>query len=187
MRTETITRVIYTFEELSDKAKQKAIDNLSSINVDYDWWDSVYEDANQVGITITSFDLDRNRHAESKICNPEETAELILENHGQECETYKTAQAFMNEYKPLKAKFDRIEEINERFSNHHSKLAYKIFDYGEKLENEIDELKDDFKKSITEDYSINLQKEYEYLCSDEAIREHIESNDYEFMEDGKLA
>ena len=40
-------------EKLSDKAKQKAIEKFYDINVDYDWWDSVYEDAKNIGLKIT--------------------------------------------------------------------------------------------------------------------------------------
>ena len=35
----TIETKIYTFNELSDEAKVKAIDNYRDINVDHEWWD----------------------------------------------------------------------------------------------------------------------------------------------------
>ena len=38
----TIETVVYDFDELSDEAKQKAINNLSDINVDYGWWEFQY-------------------------------------------------------------------------------------------------------------------------------------------------
>ena len=46
---------------------------------------------------------------------------------------------------------------------------------------------DDFLQSLCEDYRIILRNEYEYLTSEEAIIETIESNEYYFTEDGKLA
>ncbi len=36
---------VYTYDELSDKAKERARDWYREGNLDYDWWDSVYEDA----------------------------------------------------------------------------------------------------------------------------------------------
>ena len=54
------------------------------------------------------------------------------------------------------------------------------------FDNDCDILDDEFRVSILEDYRIMLQKQYEYLCSEEAIIETIEANDYEFTEDGKL-
>ena len=47
---------VYTFDELSDEAKQKAIEHWREGYLDYDWWDAVYEDADQcakiLGINI---------------------------------------------------------------------------------------------------------------------------------------
>lgn len=184
MRTETTTRNLYKFEELTETAKQKAIESNYDLNVDYEWWNYTYEDAKQVGITITSFDLDRNRNATSTIDNCHETAKLILNNHGETCETYKTAKRFLAEYMPLKVKFDKAEEISQRHNVLHD---HGLSDLLCKLENEIDDATREFKQSITEDYSIILQKQYEYLYSDEAIQETIEANEHEFTEDGKLA
>ena len=41
MRTETIK--IYRFEELNDKAKEQAIEESRLINVQYEWWDGIYD------------------------------------------------------------------------------------------------------------------------------------------------
>jgi hypothetical protein len=182
MRTETTTRNLYTFDELSETAKENAINQLSNINVDYKWWESEYEDAEQVGITITSFDLDRNRHACADIPNCQETAELILSNHGEECETYKTAKTFLDQYLPIKEKRDKCDDIYSR-----NKYRKCLSDTLDSLKSDLETLTEDFKQSITEDYSIMLQHQYEYLCSSEAIEETIKANEYEFAEDGELA
>ena len=54
MRTIEITA--YQFAELSDKAKQKALETLSDINFHDDWFDAVYEDFKMIceclGITL---------------------------------------------------------------------------------------------------------------------------------------
>ena len=55
MRVETTTRNIYTWDELNEKQQEKAIEKLWDLNVDYDWWDGVYEDASSVGLTISGF------------------------------------------------------------------------------------------------------------------------------------
>ena len=47
MRTETIN--IYTFDELSVAAKEKALETYRDWNVDgFDWWDCVYDDAKHI-------------------------------------------------------------------------------------------------------------------------------------------
>jgi len=55
----TIETTVYKFDELSDEAKQQSIENLYDLNVDYEWWDCTYEDAENIGLKISEFDLDR--------------------------------------------------------------------------------------------------------------------------------
>jgi len=164
MKTKIIN--IYSFNELSEEAKQKAIEKLSDINVSFDWWKSTYEDAEIIGLKITGFDLDRNRHATGHlILSFAETVANILKEHGPKCETYKTAEKYMKQWEPVFSKYMETEEG----------------------EGELMEIEEDFLKELLEDYSIILQNEYEYLQSDEAIIGTIEANEYEFTEDGKLA
>jgi len=168
------TKVInpYQFSELSDEAKEKAISNLSDINVDYEWYESIYEDASNIGLKITGFDLDRNRHADGEFTlSACEVAQNIINNHGDECETYKTAQSFLNDFNPVFA--DYMDETNENYENRES-------------EDKLTDIESEFLNSLLEDYSIMLQNECEYLQSDEAIIKTIEANEYDFDEDGNL-
>jgi hypothetical protein len=64
---QTRTKNVFTFEELSEEAKEKAIVNLYDVNVDYEWYadDCIFEEiAKDYGIGINmaevSFDLGRN-------------------------------------------------------------------------------------------------------------------------------
>jgi hypothetical protein len=175
MRTETVIREIYTFEELSEKAKEKALRKLSNINLEHNWWQFEYEDAANIGLKLTAFDLDRNKHAEGFFLNSAtEVADKIMKEHGNQCETYKTAFNFLNERDTLVRKFsdganfDVVTEEN----------AYEF-------DQEADELEEQFLEDILNDYSDILQKQYEYLYSDEAIKETIECNGYEFTVDGE--
>lgn len=40
----TIETTVYTFDELSDSAKQKALDADRDRDVDHNWWEFTYED-----------------------------------------------------------------------------------------------------------------------------------------------
>jgi hypothetical protein len=165
----TIEIQLFKFNELSEAAKEKALEKLWDLNVDHDWWNDTYEDAKSIGLKITSFDLDRNRHANGEfIFEAKDVIDAILSNHGENCETYKTAENFKSQLFPL---LEKELELEER-------------DYD--LEGEIADLEDEFLKSLLEDYSIILQKEQEYLTSEEAIKECIEANDYDFTEDGEI-
>lgn len=167
----TIRIKLYKFSELSESAKQKAIENLSDINVDYNWWTSTYEDAKNIGLKITSFDLDRNRNAKGEFSlSAAEVAQNIISNHGEMCETYKTAEKFLEEWQPI---FN--EYMDEQSKKYESSEA----------EDELQDIEDDFLKSLLEDYSIILQNECEYLQSEDAIIETIEANEYEFTITGE--
>ena len=48
----TIRTKVYLFSELSEKVKQKVINDNYDINVDYEWWESAYEDAANIGLKI---------------------------------------------------------------------------------------------------------------------------------------
>jgi len=184
----TIETTVYKFDELNENAKQKALQQFYDLNVSHDWWDYTYDDAKNVGIKITAFDLDRRKSCDGEFYdNAEAVAQKITEEHGENCETYKTAKAFLLEMEAMeeRAKTDYenykiknpIEEERE-YSDFNS-----YFDY--EWENETEDAKEDFKKSIFEDYANMLQNEYEYLTSEAAIIESIEANEYEFTEDGK--
>jgi hypothetical protein len=167
-----ISTTVYTFEELSPSAQATALDECRYFGVEHDWWDGVYEDAARVGVKITSFDLDRNRHAEGNFtCPAHEVAQNIFNEHGEQCETHKTAAAFMGGWQPV---FDNY--MDETHPEYESREA----------ENKLMELEEEFLKSILEDYSIILQHECEYLSSDEAVEEMIRANGYEYTADGRL-
>ena len=58
----------------------------------------------------------------------------------------------------------------------------------ENTDNDADyeNLEEDFLNAIGKDFLILLENDYEYLQSDDAIIETIQSNAYEFTKDGKL-
>ena len=167
-----IETTVYSFSELSDAAKEKAREWYRNGALDYDWWESTYEDAEQAGLKITSFDLERNRHAKGEfISGAENCAWLIENNHGDTCETYKTAKAFLAE---------RDEAVNTAPKDENGELENE-----RELDEKLDDIESDFLKSILEDYSILLQKEYEYLMSNESVDENILANEYTFTANGK--
>jgi len=166
----TIRTKVYQFSELSEQAKQKAIEWGYDLNVSYGWWESVYEDAEQIGLKITGFDIDRASYCQGDFTlSANEVAQNIFNNHGEHCETYKTAESFMNDWQPL-------------FNNYMDE-AHADYESSES-ESKLMDLEEGFKNSLCEDYRIMLSKEYDYLTSEAAIIETIESNEYEFKADG---
>jgi hypothetical protein len=166
----TITIALYSFNELTEETQRKAISLLSDLNTPHGWWNNTYEDAKRVNLKLTGFDFDRENYCNGDfITVAETTATLILKKHGQECDTFKTAKAFLNDYLPKKKKFEK-ENPGWYFTH----------------EDEACQLEEDFLKAILKDYLRILKKECEFLESKEQIIETINANDYLFFEDGKL-
>ena len=59
-----VTHYLYKFEELSDRAKDKARSWYLEGQLDYDWWDSVYEDALRMA-EILGIEIDYRHHPAS--------------------------------------------------------------------------------------------------------------------------
>lgn len=169
MKKKTIE--LYQWNELPEEWKKNVLDKHFSINVDHEWWNFTYEDAKTAGIKITEFDTDRFCKGEfiedALFC-----ANAIIKEHGEECETYKTAKQFLAERDEIvntapKDKDGEVEDESE-------------------LDEKLDACEEEFRKSILEDYRIILRKEFEYLTSEEAIAETFEANKYYFDETGSI-
>lgn len=170
----TIKIKIYSFDELTDYAKENAINELSDINVSFEWWSFTFEDAENIGLKIKGFDLVRYCECEF-IYGAIECANKIIKEHGQNCQTFNTAHQFLIDRNNLVAKYS--DGKNLEIVAEHNEYEF---------DQECNELENDFLKSISEDYRIILNKEYEYQTSKDAIIESIKSNAYDFTEDGEI-
>lgn len=179
MRTETYTRNIYTLDEVKDKAIEVNWD----INVDYDWWQWVCEDAAEIGLDINEFDIDRNNHCTGELlASCREVADRIIANHGSLCDTYRLAKNFLAEAEPLIIWLHRVEE--SRYDIYHRGGVADT--YCEK-EDKLAKLERKFKRDLLMEYAVIIKKDYEYLTRPEAIEATLRTNEYEFNEDGTIA
>lgn len=155
----TVRTKVYKFDELSDKAKQKVLTALIHINVEDEWWEFIYEDAENIGLKLTGFDIGRGNECTGEfILNAKDCAEKIIENHGETCDTYNSATAFL-------AGYDNVSNEIE--------------------DGDIEDEGNEFLKALLQDYLKMLRDEYEYQTSEEAIIETIIANKYEFTADGR--
>ncbi len=60
----TVTQEVYTFDELSDDAKQAAIDGYREGALEYDWWEFVYT-GYFGGVDTFAFAITRSGHCQS--------------------------------------------------------------------------------------------------------------------------
>lgn len=148
----TIEISVYTFEELTEEQQQKAIERYSNINVDFEWWNYIYNELDNLGLKCHGFDIDRGSYCKlSFVSSARIVAKNIINDHDEACDTYNTALKFLNA-----------------------------------CDNNIENSEDDFLQELSEDYLILLRHEYEYLTSEEAIKETLITNEYDFNTDGKI-
>lgn len=148
---------VYKVQELEEKAKERALQTLSEWNTDYDWWDWIEENDQ---IRLKSFDLYHHDIEIDFTNSAEETAKQIIKDHGESTDTYKTSIAFLNNYRSMQS------------------LA------GEEDEEKREELIQEYKHDLSQDYLALLQSEYDYRTSEEALIEFADANEYEWHEDG---
>lgn len=168
----TIAINLYKFNELSEQAQQKAIEELWDLNVEYDWWESVYEDAGRIELIIDEFDIDRSTIGGYFKDGAEQTAHLIEKEHGNTTDTFKLAKTYLS-------KRDEMIESAPKDENGDFKDEWQ-------LDSDLDELDSQFLHDLLEEYIVFLKNEYAYLTSKEAIIESIEANDYDFTIKGEL-
>ena len=165
----TIRTKVYKFDGLNENAKQKAIEWYRDIN-DFDFvWDDIKEDAENIGLKIIQLS-DHSKNKGEFMLSANEVAANILRDHGNMCETYKTAEKFMDEWQPVFNNY--MDESHEDYESTES-------------EDKLQEMEDDFLQALLEDYRILYNSDIDNCNSDEYITETIQANEYEFTADGR--
>ena len=181
MRDMNVT--VYKFSELSEEAQERAIDELRSVNVDYDWYECTYDTIRTAGKLI-GLDIDRiyfdtnlycifdaeYRYVRGAVKSIQSEFPRMTDLHG----VARDLQALQRRYFYSL----RCNVASQRDTN-----SYQCFRFGEDYECEdLGDIIDDFAHWAR----ILLRDEYKYLTSDEAVKEMIEANEYEFTEAGNL-
>ncbi len=168
-------QVKFSFDELSEDKQAMVLNLKYGINIYHDWFDCLYDEAKNLGFKITEFDIDRGSYC--NIVTEEDVDDImrnILKSHGETCDTFIMATEYWGERDNLVNKYStqKAETVDD--------------DKFDEFDEEETELNEEYKKRLAEEYLSLLRKEYEYLISDEAIKETIEANEYEFTEEGEI-
>jgi hypothetical protein len=190
MRQETIVKTYLTYDELTEKQKLKALERLSDINVDGDWWHE---------------------------CTTEDF-KTILELLGySDIKTFFTGFWSQGDGASFSATFSipqNAEELQQRldtlrdyaptfFENTGLEQDFLALDFKEELQDEETSIQitqngrychentmycdnkdlQEFSRYLAARYYRDLEKTHEYLTSREAIEDTIETNEYEFDAD----
>lgn len=168
-----INTEVMTFDELSNAAKEKARSWWLECGLD-GWSNCTYEDAQNIGLKIKGFDMDSTsfvREVDGEfIISAIECSEKVMSEHGEHCDTYKTAKAF-----------DEAIDALPDLPNENS-LTYPNAEHAKCLA--VDAIEGEFLTALLRCYKDMLQQEYDYQCSNEHVDETILANKYTFTKDG---
>jgi hypothetical protein len=193
-----ILNYVYKFDELSESAKQKAIDDYRQDGFDYDWWDAVYEDARQIGeiigikidnIYFSGFSSQGDGACfEGKYTYTKGSVKKIKDHAPQDEELHRIAR----ELQKLQKKNFYSLSAKVKQSGHYSheycteiEVCDNLNSYGDvtvETEKALSELLRDFMRWIYK----SLETDWDYLSSDEQIVETIQANEWEFDENGDM-
>lgn len=192
----TITTEVYKFEELDEETQERVIENNRDINVDYQWWDFIYDDVKKIGkilgINIKNIYFSRFYSQGDGACfegsysYAKESVKKIKEYAPLDEELHKIAKDL---YLLQKNHFYRLSANVEHSGHYYHEFCTNITvyddDYYDISDDTIEGMKEILRSFMQWIYSI-LEKECNYLTSDEAIKETIIANEYEFTEEGEI-
>lgn len=188
---------VYPYSELADEVKDLVLENLRDINVDYEWWVSSYDDIKEIG-KLMGIDIDRIYFSgfssqgdgacfegsyEFKVGSVKAVMEYAPKDYKLHL-IVKELQAVQRRY------FYQVSAMVKQSGHYMHEMCTSI-DVGhndfysyrlpEGAEDGIKEGLRDFMRWIYR----RLESEYEYLTSEEVVKDSIEANESEFTVDGK--
>src|SRR5690606_23530752 len=196
MRTEQVK--VFKFSELSEEAKERARAWYREGGLDYEWWDSIYEMFKTGGLLLG---ININQIYFSGFCSQGDGACFTGEYAYKKGWRAELKKEFGGELLTI------FENIGQQLQDTQKQYFYKLSasvahngyyyhelctDINVKLEDSFyppdtaeREIKDILRQFMQHTYSC-LEKEYDYLNSDESVDESIINNDYEFTGEGKI-
>lgn len=204
----TIETKIYQFDELEDRAKERARDWYRQfIFTESNHWEFVFDDAARVA-DILGIDL---RQRPVKLMNGSTRYDPCIYFSGFWSQgdgacfegTYRYAKGAakkIREYAPQDERLHRIADELQAVQrrnfyrliasmSHHGHMSVEVEDSEDRYR-DIGSAEEDIRdlmRSFADWIYRQLEKEYEYQTSDEAVDEAITANEYEFTEDGEPA
>lgn len=211
----TIETPVFMFDQLSDEAKTRALDKNREYNIDHEWWDAVYEDADMMA-AIMGINIDKkgNRGSSPSICFSGFSSQGDGASFEGEYSYKKGAVRELKQAAPARWEKEGVWVDNEsnielhRIAKglqdaqrpHFYRLEAKVSFYGhyshsgctrievqdcEHIYRDIGDAEEDVRQLLRDFMDwiyARLEAEYDYLTSDEAVKEALQ--DTEFDEEG---
>lgn len=197
----------YHFRELSEEAKAKVLEDQRYVNVRFNDWHEIIIEAWKCSLEGFGFFAPRiyfsgfysQGDGASFECNSVDIDKVFDSIHS-EIESF--SKNFRKQFdKDKKAIYDfmenyvsfRIETLSSRYCHENTRQIewdfYGVpdeFKYLEKFMDEIGNWLESKRKEFSVEIYRQLEEEYEDSTSDKAVINAVNSNEYEFLEDGRL-
>ena len=202
---------VFKFDELDDSAKERARDWYRNGALDYEWWDCTFDDAKQC-LALAGFDVDKIYF--SGFSSQGDGACFNGEWHANKAQPVKAMKQHAPQDKDLHAiaaEARAIAKLRSDASLHVRHTGRDFYLSANDCSVHCERENDDVARTTAEwdargkeDDAIEerivelardaahwiyrqLERQYEWLMSDEQVDESITANDYEFTEEGKRA
>lgn len=196
-----ITEKLYKFEELPEDVRKKVIERNRFVNVEWNdcWYTCLYEDfmtsvkekygvqLEEKDISFTGFSSQGDGASFIHKFSDKELARLldmlkIAFRHGLK-------DVFIDHCEAEIKRTDNMYSHEDTVSAY--VLAYftgydRIDSYFEEKENELERAIEEWKNTLCKELYRNLEQEYEYQTSDEAVAETLEAMEDEYYSDGTI-
>ncbi len=201
----TIEMTVFNYDELPVRVQQKVLCDLSDINVEYQWYDSEFDQWHekleefgfmQPKIYFSGFHSQGDGACFDCLSIDIERAWEFFKKDMERQNNWlhkklQIHEAWFYDYL-INYSYFNLQCVNSHYSHENTYRARGIAcELRTGLLNdcyeEFEKWLEDFRRGLCMEIYHNLADEYEYLTSDEAILETNKSNSYEFFEDGKIA
>jgi len=204
MRDITTTITVYNFDELDDKAKETALDSMRHVNTeDLEWYDTTYETfkskLTELGYTDAelrhsgfcsqgdgaSFQADIDLSIVGQRLSDKDAAFFILLDNNDVNATIENSHGNAGRYlhensKTVSVNGEVTEDVNGDELD--DSITIETHTLLMKLETDINQERYDLSKEL---YGL-LEKDYDSLISDEAVKDYIKDHEYEFTAEGHI-
>jgi len=216
MRTYTEEKTAYQFDELSDKAKERAVSDYREHSMHDGWWDCVYDDYKQkceaAGFNSPKFQFsgfgsqgDGASFGCSFSFTGDEAGKFLSQAGKAALTTLQVELRLLGEsgVPELNASGHIVIE-DSRYAHANCMkfdIPFRLWSFTGEFSTEGYELMEAFEakyaegvyesileaaRDIADDLYRDLEKEYEYLTSEETVAEMSEANEWEYDEDGRM-
>ena len=189
----TISVELYQFDELSNKAKEVARDWFRKDYPDHGWWESVYDDAREIatrfGVEIDDISFSGFWSQGDGACftGTFRSADLIKTTEEHFKSEYPTEEGLHVLLRRLQAARHQenafLKITTEGWYSHSGTMSVEDPD-SYYVWAEACEIRDCM-RSFADWIYAQLEKEHDYLCSNECVDENILANEYWFLVSGE--